>query len=165
MNIPNFLTIFRIFLTFPILLLFPKSPFLSFALFLLAILTDYLDGEIARRYNKISNLGKFLDPLADKILVISVLIYFVSMNLISPWIVIFILFREFMVTGLRMALLQKNIILPALRSGKIKTVFQDMAIIFFILSLPLKEYLIGIALILTLYSGAYYFYKYGKEIF
>jgi CDP-diacylglycerol--glycerol-3-phosphate 3-phosphatidyltransferase len=165
MNIPNFLTIFRIFLTFPILLLLPKNPSFSFTLFLLAILTDYLDGEIARRYNKISNLGKFLDPLADKILVISVLIYFVSMNLMSPWIVIFILFREFMVTGLRMALLQKNIILPALKSGKIKTFFQDMAIFFYILNLPLKEYLIGVALILTLYSGVYYFYKYGKEIF
>ncbi|MFN3698671.1 MAG: CDP-diacylglycerol--glycerol-3-phosphate 3-phosphatidyltransferase [Dictyoglomus sp.] len=165
MSLPNFLTVLRIFLVFPIILFIKINPTLSSILFFIAIFTDYLDGEIARRYKKISDLGKFLDPLADKILVSSILVYFVWLRFFSPWILILILFREFMVTGLRLGLIQKGIVLPALKSGKIKTFFQDLSILFYFLNLPFREILLIISLILTLYSGIYYFYKYGKEIF
>lgn len=165
MNIPNFLTLLRIFLIFPIIFFIGRNPIISSILFILAISTDYLDGKIARRYNKISDLGKFLDPLADKILVSSILVYFVWLRFFSPWILILILFREFMVTGLRLGLMQKGIILPALKSGKIKTFFQDIAILFYLLGFPFRDVLLVISLILTIYSGLFYFWKYGKEVF
>lgn len=165
MNLPNILTIIRIFMLFPIVILIEVNAFLSGILFILAVFTDYLDGKIARRYNKISDLGKFLDPLADKILVLGILVYFVWLKYFSPWIVILILFREFMVTGLRLSLVQKGIVLPALKSGKLKTFFQDLSILLYLWDLPFKYILLMISLVLTLYSGFYYFYKYGKEIF
>lgn len=165
MNLPNILTIVRIFMIFPIVLLIDVSSLLSGLLFIFAIFTDYLDGKIARKYNKVSDLGKFLDPLADKILVLGILIYFVWLRYFSPWIVILILFREFMVTGLRLSLVQRGVVLPALKSGKLKTFFQDISILFYLWNLPFKYLLLIIALILTLYSGFYYFYKYGKKIF
>lgn len=165
MNIPNLLTLLRIFLVFPIIFFIEKNSVLSSVLFILAIFTDYLDGKIARKYNKISDLGKFLDPLADKILVSSILVYFVWLRFFSPWILILILFREFMVTGLRLGLIQRGIILPALKSGKVKTFFQDIAILFYFLNFPLKDFLLIISLVLTLYSGFYYFWRYGKKVF
>lgn len=94
MNLPNILTIIRIFMLFPIVILIEVNAFLSGILFILAIFTDYLDGKIARRYNKISDLGKFLDPLADKILVLGILVYFVWLKYFSPWIVILILLEN-----------------------------------------------------------------------
>lgn len=165
MNIPNLLTLLRIFLVFPIIFFIEKNSVLSSVLFILAIFTDYLDGKIARKYNKISDLGKFLDPLADKILVSSILVYFVWLRFFSPWILILILFREFMVTGLRLGLIQRGIILPALKSGKVKTFFQDIAILFYFLNFPLKDFLLIVSLVLTLYSGFYYFWRYGKKVF
>lgn len=165
MNLPNFLTLLRIFLIFPIIFFIDRNSIFSSFLFILAISTDYLDGKIARKCNKISDLGKFLDPLADKILVSSILVYFVWLRFFSPWILILILFREFMVTGLRLGLLQKGIVLPALKSGKIKTFFQDIAILFYLLKIPLRDVLLIVSLALTIYSGVYYFWKYGKEVF
>ncbi|MGB9857282.1 MAG: CDP-diacylglycerol--glycerol-3-phosphate 3-phosphatidyltransferase [Dictyoglomaceae bacterium] len=165
--IPNYLTILRIFLTFPIviLLLFGKFNIVAGILFFTAMFTDYLDGKVARTFNQISNLGKFLDPLADKILVLSILIVFVEKREISPFIPIIILVREFAITGLRTILAQRDIVLSALKEGKIKTFLQDFSILFYIFELPGKEILLFSALFFTLYSGAVYFLQYWKILF
>lgn len=162
--IPNFLTISRIFLTIPvvILLLFDKLYIFTGIVFFVAIFTDYLDGKLARRYNQVSNLGKFLDPLADKILVLSILIVFVDKREIPFFIPIIILIREFAITGLRTILAQKGIVLSALKEGKIKTFLQNMSILFYIFKLPGKEVLLFLAIFFTVYSGISYFLKYWK---
>lgn len=148
MNLPNKLSILRIFLI-PIILIFllpikifgfePTvwNTFISefgsiFAaiLFIIASLTDYADGVIARKYNMITNLGKFLDSLADKMLVISVLIALVDIGRISSIFVVIIVLREFMVTGLRLVASNKGVVMAAEMIGKIKTVTQMIAIIF-----------------------------------
>lgn len=165
--IPNSLTTLRIFLTFPIviLLLFERFNFIAGVLFFIAILTDYLDGKVARTLNQVSNLGKFLDPLADKILVLSILIIFVERNEISSFIPIIILIREFAITGLRSILAQRGIVLPALKEGKIKTFLQDFSILFYIFKIPGKEIFLFLALFFTLYSGVVYFLQYWKVLF
>ena len=148
MNLPNKLSFLRIILI-PITLLFmlPISIYgfepggwnnfinnygLFFAgiVFIIASLTDMFDGKIARKYNLITNLGKFLDSLADKMLVIGVLLAFVELGRISAWFVMIICLREFMVTGIRMLAAQKGEVLAAKMIGKVKTTFQMIAIIF-----------------------------------
>jgi len=148
MNLPNKLSVLRIFLI-PIILIFllpikifgfeptEWNLFISdygriFAaiLFIIASLTDYADGVIARKYNMITNLGKFLDSLADKMLVISVLIALVDIGRISSIFVVIIVLREFMVTGLRLVASNKGVVMAAEMIGKIKTVTQMIAIIF-----------------------------------
>jgi|YelNatPaOPRAMG01_1025707.scaffolds.fasta_scaffold00401_2 CDP-diacylglycerol--glycerol-3-phosphate 3-phosphatidyltransferase len=164
LNFPNSLTLSRIILTFPIvsLLIFRKFDIIVGILFFIAIFTDYLDGKIARYFHKVTNLGKFLDPLADKILVISIFIAFVERGEISSFIPIIILIREFAITGLRTILAQKNIVLPALKEGKIKTFLQDFSILFYIFNLIGKEILLYLAMFFTIYSGISYFLKYWK---
>lgn len=148
MNLPNKLSFLRIILI-PITLLFmlPISIYgfepsgwnnfinnygLFFAgiVFIIASLTDMFDGKIARKYNLITNLGKFLDSLADKMLVIGVLLAFVELGRISAWFVMIICLREFMVTGIRMLAAQKGEVMAAKMIGKVKTTFQMIAIIF-----------------------------------
>lgn len=148
MNLPNKLSVLRIFLI-PIILIFllpinifsfePTgwNSFISdfgriFAaiLFIIASLTDYADGVIARKYNMITNLGKFLDSLADKMLVISVLIALVDIGRISSIFVVIIVLREFMVTGIRLVASNKGVVMAAEMIGKIKTVTQMIAIIY-----------------------------------
>jgi CDP-diacylglycerol--glycerol-3-phosphate 3-phosphatidyltransferase/cardiolipin synthase len=148
MNLPNKLSVLRI-LLIPIILIFllpikifgfeptEWNLFISefgriFAaiLFIIASLTDYADGVIARKYNMITNLGKFLDSLADKMLVISVLIALVDIGRISSIFVVIIVLREFMVTGLRLIASNKGVVMAAEMIGKIKTVTQMIAIIF-----------------------------------
>ncbi len=162
--IPNCLTILRVFLTVPVIifLFFDKFSIFAGSLFFIAILTDYLDGKVARRYNQVSNLGKFLDPLADKILVLSILIVFVDKKEIPFFIPIIILIREFAITGLRTILAQKGVILSALREGKIKTFLQDMSILFYIFKFSGKEILLVLAIFFTVYSGIVYLSKYWK---
>ncbi|MEN2984756.1 MAG: CDP-diacylglycerol--glycerol-3-phosphate 3-phosphatidyltransferase [Dictyoglomaceae bacterium] len=162
--IPNYLTILRIFLTIPVIILSLFDAFYIFTgiLFFIAIFTDYLDGKFARKYNQVSNLGKFLDPLADKILVLSILIVFVEKREIPFFIPIIILIREFAITGLRSILAQKGIVLSALKEGKIKTFLQDMSILFYIFKFPGKELLLFSAIFFTIYSGIIYFLKYWK---
>ncbi len=148
MNLPNKLSILRI-LLIPIILIF-LLPVKLFAfeptgwnlfindfgrifaaiLFIVASLTDYADGVIARKYNLITNLGKFLDSLADKMLVISVLIALVDIGRISSVFVVIIVLREFMVTGLRLVASNKGVVMAAEMIGKIKTVTQMIAIIY-----------------------------------
>ncbi|NLW89669.1 MAG: CDP-diacylglycerol--glycerol-3-phosphate 3-phosphatidyltransferase [Clostridiaceae bacterium] len=148
MNLPNKLSVFRIILI-PLILFFmlPISVFglrpvhwndfvnnygllVSGTLFVIAALTDLADGMIARKYKMITNLGKFLDSLADKMLVISVLVGFVERDRISSFLVVIIVLREFMVTGLRLVASKSGLIMAAEMIGKIKTVTQMIAIIF-----------------------------------
>ena len=137
MNLPNKLTILRIILIpiFVFFLMFYNTSMriIPLVIFIVASLTDTLDGNIARKYNLITDFGKFMDPLADKLLVSSALICFVEMNYISAWIVIIIIGREFLISGFRTLAASKNVTIAANKWGKIKTVFQMSLIIVILL--------------------------------
>ncbi len=149
MNLPNKLTILRIFLV-PIFLIFLLYPFLgqsisrfiSVIIFIIAALTDALDGHIARKYNLITNFGKLMDPLADKLLVCSALIALVQLGRISSIVAIIIIGREFLITGFRLIALEENIVIAASNWGKLKTISQMVMIPFKILFF--KNNLLGI---------------------
>ncbi|SMC34230.1 CDP-diacylglycerol--glycerol-3-phosphate 3-phosphatidyltransferase [Oscillospiraceae bacterium] len=148
MNLPNKLSILRIILI-PVTMLFmlPISIYgfepqgwnafiaahgmlIAAIVFIIASLTDMADGKIARKYNLITNLGKFLDSLADKMLVIAILIAFVELHRVSAWLLAIIILREFMVTGIRMLAAEKGVVMAAKMIGKIKTTTQMIAIIY-----------------------------------
>ena len=182
MNIPNKITISRIFLI-PVFLVVMLAPFnwgeMSFLgavmpvthfvgalIFIFASTTDWVDGYYARKYNLVTNLGKFLDPLADKMLVSAALIVLVELNLAASWIVIIIIFREFAVTGLRAILAQGGEVVAANSLGKIKTWAQIIAIsslllhniIFEMISIPFDDIALWVAMFFTIWSGWDYFY-------
>lgn len=144
MNLPNKLTLFRVFLI-PIFLIFINinsslSILISLIVFIIASITDQLDGYIARRYNLITDFGKFADPLADKLLVLAAFISFIELGLINSIFVIIIIFREFLVTGIRLVLAKKNgEVISANGLGKIKTVTQIISIIFILLGFYLQK--------------------------
>ena len=127
-NLANQLTLARIFFVVPIVLLlyFPGrlTCFLATLLFGIASLTDYLDGHIARKSNMVTSFGKFLDPLADKLLICSILIMFVELRWIPGWVTIIIIVRELAVTGLRAMAADEGVVIAADKYGKIKTVMQ-----------------------------------------
>lgn len=135
MNLANKLTILRVLLVPVFIILMEINSFytniLALLVFVIASLTDFFDGKIARKYNLVTTLGIFLDPLADKLLVTSAFIGFVSIYTLNipAWMVICIIAREFIITGLRSIAASKNIIIPASMSGKFKTVSQMIAII------------------------------------
>jgi CDP-diacylglycerol--glycerol-3-phosphate 3-phosphatidyltransferase len=133
MNLPNKLTLSRFALTAVFLgVMFSQAPFhetVALALFSVASLTDYFDGQIARRYKLITNFGILMDPLADKILVCSAFIAFVGLNWMPAWMVIIIVARELAITGLRLLAASKNVVLAAEGYGKHKTISQIVAII------------------------------------
>ena len=175
MNLPNKLAILRIILVIPFVI------FLSLALevsdntavsvtmrifaaiiFVGASVTDYYDGKIARKYNLITNLGKLLDPLADKILVISALVTLAKFSQISLWFVIVIIFRELMITGLRSIVAAEGAVIAAESLGKWKTATQMVALTLIILipfSFTVNNVLLLIPLILTVVSGIEYVIK------
>ncbi|WP_408610442.1 CDP-diacylglycerol--glycerol-3-phosphate 3-phosphatidyltransferase [Leptotrichia hongkongensis] len=175
MNLPNKLAILRIILVIPFVI------FLSLALevsdnaavsmtmrvfaaiiFVGASITDYYDGKIARKYNLITNLGKLLDPLADKILVISALVTLAKFSQISLWFVIVIIFRELMITGLRSIVAAEGVVIAAESLGKWKTATQMIALTLIILipfSFTINNILLLIPLILTVVSGVEYVIK------
>lgn len=183
MNLPNKITISRIFLIpFFILILtlpldwgtweiggttLPITHFVAAMLFLVASLTDWLDGYIARKHNLITNMGKFLDPLADKLLVSAAFILLVELDLAPAWIVIVIISREFAVTGLRLVASGEGIVLAASNMGKLKTVSQILAIALLMLhnypfsywNIPVDIIVLYIAFILTTWSGIDYFIR------
>ncbi len=139
MNLPNYLSLARIFLV-PLLVVILLTPFaedylgvssyaLAIAIFLAASFTDILDGHLARRRNQVSNLGKLLDPIADKLLVSAVLVVLVEKHLAPAWAVVIILGREFIITGLRSMAASEGIIIQAQKSGKIKMWAQCVAIV------------------------------------
>ncbi|MCF3942370.1 CDP-diacylglycerol--glycerol-3-phosphate 3-phosphatidyltransferase [Oceanobacillus alkalisoli] len=183
MNLPNKLTLSRIFLI-PIFILLLSLPldfgewnignttlpvhhFIAALIFIIGSVTDWVDGYYARKHNLITNLGKFLDPLADKLLVSAALIMLVEMELAAGWIVIIIISREFAVTGLRLVAAGEGTVLAAGSMGKLKTATQMIAIIilllhnfpFSYLNFPLGTILLYLALIFTVISGVDYFYK------
>lgn len=173
-NIPNALTVVRI-LAVPFiiaLLYFPARTtcLVATVLFLVAILTDLADGFWARRYNQVTNFGKFLDPLADKILIASVLIMLVELNWIPAWIAIVVIVRELLVTGLRAIAADKGQVIAADKYGKMKTIMQSVALVPLIYHYPvfgvdaakLGFVLLLVAVVLTLYSGWNYLYSFYR---
>src|SRR5690625_3272055 len=183
MNIPNKITISRIFLI-PIFIIIlsvpfnwgewsighttlPISHFVAALIFIIASGTDWLDGYYARKYNLVTNLGKFLDPLADKLLVSAALILLVEMGLAPAWVIILIISREFAVTGLRLVAAGDGLVLAASKLGKIKTVTQIVATAalllhnfpFSFIGFPFATIMLYIALFFTLLSGYDYFVK------
>ncbi len=143
--------------------LFPFQELVSFALYLLIIFTDYLDGYVARKYNQITDLGKLLDPLADKILVTTMLLLFTQYGQIEFYWTAIIIFREYAVLGLRSIAALKNIVIKADMFGKIKTVLQFTLLAFLMLELPGSQVLIILTVIITVLSGTNYFLK-NKEV-
>lgn len=147
MNLPNKLTIFRVILIVPFLLLLmggqagwfgPNTvitDLISLLIFVIASLTDMLDGKIARKYNLITNFGKFMDPLADKLLVCSAMIALIELNRIPAWVVIVIIAREFIISGFRLVASDAGVVIAAGYLGKIKTVSQMVMIIFMLANL------------------------------
>lgn len=155
--IPNFITILRIlFLPLIIVLLLLQKPYLAFGLFLLSALSDGLDGYLARRLGQITDLGKFLDPLADKLLVIGILVVLVAVQDLEPLPVIIIVGREVAVSILRSWKAKKGISMPASWLAKIKTFLQLTAIGMLILSLPYATLVLWFSVIVSIISGIEY---------
>jgi CDP-diacylglycerol--glycerol-3-phosphate 3-phosphatidyltransferase len=167
MNLPNRLTLVRIFLI-PVFvavvsLKVSYGDYIAAAIFILAASTDGLDGYIARKRKQVTNLGKFMDPLADKLLVSSALIVLTELHRLPSWVTLIIIGREIAVTGLRALAMSDGMIIAAGSLGKIKTVTQIVAIValFFLRELPfwLVYSSVAVAVIFTLWSGWDYFYR------
>ena len=184
MNLPNKLTVFRMILI-PVFMLvlalpldwgtlqvagavLPVTHLVAAIIFIVASLTDLADGKIARKYKLVTNFGKFADPLADKLLVMTALIFFVQFGWVPAWMVAVIVIRELAITGLRTLIVENNgKVLAAAMPGKIKTASQMVAISFFLLhdivfamfNIPFAMIMIWIALLATIYSRIDYFYK------
>ena len=175
MNLPNKLTIFRVILIpfFVFFMLAPYFPdngkYIAVAIFIIASLTDILDGKIARKYNLVINFGKFMDPLADKLLVCSAMICLVATGQLASWIVIIIISREFIISGFRLIAADNGIVIAASYWGKFKTVFQMLMIIVLILDIQnagfqvLGVILTYVALVLTVVSLIDYIVK-NKQV-
>lgn len=166
MNLPNKLTLGRIVaVPFFIACFMMKMYITALVIFCLASLTDLLDGKIARARGLVTNFGKIMDPLADKILVYSALCLFIDDRIISGWMLIIILAREFVVSGMRTIAASEGTVLAAGMSGKVKTVFQMFAVILIIAGLAITSVplimkagmvLFYLSLVLTVYSGVEY---------
>jgi len=174
-NLPTILTLSRIVLIPFFVLSVYQHPILGALIFSVASITDFLDGYLARRSGQITTFGIIMDPLADKFLVISALIVLVDMERLSAFIAIILIVREFLVTGLRVVALSKNIVIPAEMGGKLKTTAQITSILCLILvgsifdNLPLDLYdiglvFVGIALVLSVTSGVQYTISFWKRI-
>ena len=175
MNLPNKLTLFRVVLI-PFFVFFLLAPYfegygnyIAVAIFIVASITDFLDGKIARKYNLVTNFGKFMDPLADKILVCSALICLIQMELITAWVVIIIIAREFIISGFRLVASDNGVVIAASYWGKFKTAFQMLTVIVLILNIPNKVFtilgtvLIYVSLALTVISLIDYIAK-NKDV-
>jgi CDP-diacylglycerol--glycerol-3-phosphate 3-phosphatidyltransferase len=132
--------------------------------FITASLTDAADGYIARKKGIVTNLGKFIDPLADKILIVAALVSLVELKRLSAWIAVIIISREFIVSGMRMAAAFDGVVIPASKGGKAKTVSQIIAIVMMIFKIPCATPVMWIAMVLTVWSGMDYLIK-GRDYF
>jgi CDP-diacylglycerol--glycerol-3-phosphate 3-phosphatidyltransferase len=181
MNLPNRLTVGRLVLTVFFVAFLSTSTHwgdvVALALFIIASLTDWLDGYLARKLNQMTNFGKLMDPLADKVLVASALVCLIPLKALPAWVVIVIITREFLITGLRQLAAGQGVILPADPLGKHKTAWQLITILFFLSLLAAGDcfgdesllllslwvgvgpWLIGITVFLTIYSGLAYLWK------
>ena len=142
MNLPNKLTLFRVILI-PFFVFFLLAPYftgygnyIAVAVFIVASITDFLDGHIARKRNLVTNFGKFMDPLADKLLVCSALICLIELDRLPAWIVIIIIAREFIISGFRLIASDNGVLIAASYWGKFKTTFQMLMVIVLILDIP-----------------------------
>ena len=175
MNLPNKLTLFRVVLI-PFFVFFLLAPYfegygnyIAVTIFIVASITDFLDGKIARKYNLVTNFGKFMDPLADKLLVCSALICLIQLELIPAWVVIIIIAREFIISGFRLVASDNGVVIAASYWGKFKTAFQMLTVIVLILNIPNKVFtilgtaLIYVSLALTVISLIDYIAK-NKEV-
>ncbi|HOW34845.1 MAG TPA: CDP-diacylglycerol--glycerol-3-phosphate 3-phosphatidyltransferase [Candidatus Omnitrophota bacterium] len=190
MNLPNKLTISRFILTFVFVFLISQNglvPVVAAAIvFILASLTDYYDGYLAKKYNMVSDFGRLMDPIADKFLILAAFLAFVRMHLVDDWMVVLILGREIVVTGLRVFALTKGKVLAAEKAGKHKTISQIVAIFSILGFIVFREVLTSlsqwsgqiemwwrtgiqvlmlITLVLTLTSGIYYLWNNRKLIY
>lgn len=181
MNLPNKITVSRILLipVFVVVMMFetestiklfgadiPLNHFIGALIFIFASATDWVDGYYARKLNLVTNFGKFLDPLADKLLVSAALILLVELQLAPAWVVIIIISREFAVTGLRLILAGQGEVVAANQLGKIKTWTQIVAIsalllhntVFTLIGVPFDQIMLYVSLFFTVWSGWDYFY-------
>lgn len=188
MNLPNKLTVLRI-LMIPLFVIIavvpmnwgafdfygtklPITQLVAAIIFAVASITDWLDGYIARRDNLVTNFGKFADPLADKMLVLTAFIVLVGQNRVASWIVAIIVCRELAVTGLRLLLVEDGEVMAAAWPGKVKTATQMIAIVLLLINnvpfnaigFPAAQIFLYICLIATVYSGVDYFVK-NKHVF
>ena len=181
MNLPNKLTVFRVILIVPFVVLLlggfqqwswfttlfsgilPYTDYIAVGIFIVASLTDLLDGKIARKYNLVTNFGKFMDPLADKLLVCSALICLIELGQLPAWMVIIIVSREFIISGFRLIAAEQGIVIAASYWGKFKTTFQMIGVVLLIFNIPalstLTTIIVWIALALTVISLVDYIVK------
>lgn len=172
-NTANRITLLRIALI-PVFLLFMYLDLVYVALtfYIIACVTDYIDGMIARKYDQVTNFGKFMDPLADKLLVLSPMCYFIGTGVMPAWVVIIVLIREFAVSGLRLIAVEQDIVISAAVSAKVKTVVTMVAVGILIAInepwMPFKSVLpavcFALILVTTLYSGVQYFINYSSVL-
>lgn len=168
MNLPNKLTMFRVvlipfFVLFMLVDITNVDQWIALAIFIIASLTDLLDGKIARKYNLVTNFGKFMDPLADKLLVCSALICLVEMEKLPAWMVIIIIAREFIISGFRLIASDNGVVIAASYWGKFKTTFQMVMICLLIADIEainmFTNIIVWIALLLTVISLIDYLVK------
>lgn len=165
MNLPNKLTLLRIVLILPFLLVLyldvPFASYIALAIFIIASLTDMLDGQIARKQNLITDFGKFADPLADKMLVTAAMLWFVEIGQMPGWALLIVIVREFAVSGLRMVASDKGRVIAAGWSGKVKTASTMVCLCLMHLHIPdmLGWACIWVIVLTTAYSGVEYFIK------
>ena len=181
MNLPNKLTVFRVILIpfFLVALMVPSIPYgkwIAVGIFIVASLTDLFDGKIARKYNLVTDFGKFMDPLADKLLVCSAMIALIELDRIPAWIVIVIIAREFIISGFRLVAADNGIVIAASYWGKFKTTFQMLMVILLIVNLSenlpnaaggiriAEQILIYVSLALTIVSLIDYLVKNRKVL-
>ena len=175
MNLPNKLTVLRVCMIpfFVVMLLLNGGGnqtyrYIAAAIFIVASLTDMLDGKIARKYNLVTNFGKFMDPLADKLLVCSALICLVDLKQLPAWMVIVIISREFIISGFRLVASDNGIVIAASYWGKFKTTFQMISVILLIVRIPaltvLTQICVWTALVLTVISLVDYIAKNHKVL-
>lgn len=165
MNTPNKLTLLRV-LLIPVFLVvlywgFPGSQYAALAIFVIASLTDLLDGKIARKRNLVTDFGKFMDPLADKVLVVTAMLWFVEAGRFPAWAVAIVIFREFAVSGMRLIAVEGGRVIAAGWSGKVKTASTMVGLcVMFLFSVEVLDWIvIGVIVVTTLYSGIEYFVK------
>ncbi len=185
MNLPNKLTIFRIILIVPFVILLlgnhqewgwfvalfqgarPYLDYVALAIFIIASLTDLIDGKIARKYHMVTNFGKFMDPLADKLLVCAAMIALVEMGRIPSWVVIIIISREFIISGFRLIASDNGVVIAASHWGKFKTTFQMVMICLMLANIPalkwVTDLVMWVALLLTIISLVDYLVK-NKDV-